>query len=113
MFRKLVSLLIALSFLLIGAAAFTAEVVKPGATQQVAPVQPKVPTFVCPPGWHSKGAGWPYACVPSKPAPIKCPEIPGKVFVYYEALTCTSTPTFGGTTCSGCEVGCRDATPPK
>ena len=79
--------------------------------------------FVCPAGWHRKPGpavgNATYACVPNKPAPIKCPEVAGKTYKYYEALTCTGTE--GGTggdfklpaTCGGCELGCRDVTPPR
>lgn len=115
MFRKLVSLLIAMSFLLISTAvAFAAEAPKPGSAPVTQIPGDKIlkPAFVCPSGWHLK-PGAQYACVPNKPAPVKCPEVPGKVYKYYEALNCTSSPTIGGSTCSGCELGCADMTPPK
>ncbi len=103
MFRKLVSLLIALSFLLIGTGiAFAAEKPQsPTTVQQPTPIP--VPVFVCPSGWHKK-PGASYVCVPNKPAPSKCP----KGYEYFEQLTCIGT----GGACWGCEVGCK-IPPPK
>ena len=80
MFRKLVSLLIALSFLLISTAiAFAAErqkspttVQQPGTTVQQPGTPIPVPAFVCPSGWHKKKQNSEeFKCAPNKPAPVK------------------------------------------
>ena len=43
----------------------------------VAPTQPKIPEYQCPPGWVIKAGSFQNnqytSCVPVKPAPIKCP----------------------------------------
>jgi hypothetical protein len=43
----------------------------------VAPTQPKIPEYQCPPGWVIKAGSFQNnqytSCVPAKPAPIKCP----------------------------------------
>lgn len=122
MFSKPVSLLIAMSFLLISTAVAFADEKPYQARQPIAvpstgpsTVAPLPQAFNCPSGWHRKPGTAQYVCVPNKPAPIKCPEVPGKVYKYYEALTCTGTEG-GGTfraTCGGCELGCADVTPPR
>lgn len=113
MSRKLVSLLTALSFLLISAAvAFAAE--KPAATTKppttvTQPGTMPIPQFTCPAGWHQKKhTSEEFKCAPNKPAPVKCPD----GWKYVEALDCQGTPGSTGpqlnipATCSGCEVGC-------
>lgn len=107
MFRKVVCLIIVLSFLFVtgmvssgwaGSGQDTEKKFKPSD----APMTTKYPYPInCPSGWKHK-PGNPYACVPAKPAPIKCPEEPGKTYKYYESLTCTSI----GGSCTGCEIGC-------
>jgi hypothetical protein len=108
--KKILMVIIAVTFCLtmVGIAAAT-DAVKPGATMQIkaAPIQPGM-LFTCPVGWTKKANV--LACVPAKPAPIKCPT----GYQYYEKLNCTASTFFGGCQADGCEIGCfKPPAPPK
>ena len=103
--KKIIIVMVAISFCLIMAGiAGAAEAVKPGGTttQQLPPgTQQPVPLFVCPAGWTKKPNA--LACVPSKPAPIKCP----KGYQYYENLKCDQLQLPNAAyQCIGCDIGC-------
>lgn len=104
MSKKLVSLLVAISFLLIATIALAGPPTP--ATQKEAPKQLQqqpMPVVSCPAGWHKKPGTTFLVCVPNKPAPISCP----KGYQYYEKLTC-SAGTVGELgqlePCDGCKV---------
>jgi|WetSurSiteA1Bulk_404760.scaffolds.fasta_scaffold93042_1 hypothetical protein len=111
MLKKSVSLIVAMSFLLVCTAAALAVERKLPTTgvQQAQPIaQDILALFKCPTGWQKKPNA--LACTPSKPAPITCP----KGYTYYEKLTCSASTFFGGCQSEGCEVGCFKAPePPK
>lgn len=105
--KKVLVVMIAVAFCLsfVGMAAAADVMTKPGTTMQQAP---PVPIFMCPVGWTKKPNE--LACVPSKPAPLKCPA----GYQYYEKLKCTASTFFGGCQAEGCEVGCfKPPAPPK
>lgn len=109
--KKILMVIVAVTFCItmVGIAAAT-DVVKPSAIMQkekAAPIPPGM-FFTCPVGWTKKANV--LACVPSKPAPIKCPT----GYQYYEKLNCTANTFFGGCQADGCEIGCfKPAEPPK
>jgi len=96
MFRKFISLLIVISFLLIGTAiALAVDVEKTIKTVPMA--------FVCPVGWE-KAPNQQYTCVPKKPAPLNCPA----GYQYIDNIKCSLQLISGTLTqgCQGCSIGC-------
>jgi len=93
MYKKILALLIACSFLLISISIAFADgqITDP---QKVKGTMNRV--FQCPTGWHKISNT--YTCVPDKPAPVWCPPD----HLYFERLSCPS-----GESCNtGCQVGC-------
>jgi hypothetical protein len=110
MLRKIVFLLTAVSFLLIGIAAFTTAAENPTTTQPSTTVQPSIsvkpnvltqPVFFCPSGWQRKPNTTDFACVPNPPTGQFCATLAGE---YYLPL---SSCQFLHGKCMGCLVACE------
>ena len=109
MLRKIGSLLIAASFLLIGIVAFTTAAENPTRrTQPSTTVQPLTtvkpaltqPVFFCPSGWQRKANTTDFACVPNAPT-LTCPHLAGDIV--YGSSACQ----FSYGKCMGCLIACQ------
>jgi len=108
MFRKLIFLLIAVSFLLIGIAAFTIAAENPATTTtqpSTTVIKPGLsqPVFICPSGWQRKPNTADIACVPGPPTPLYCPSFLGEI--HFGSHGCVFS--YENQVCIGCLIACR------